>query len=134
MLPLAENSQVDIYRIHPHGFGLQSREWVGRGDGACAQFEDGAVSVCTDHSSLSVAGKYGVLTVDAQGCYSYALHKSIGSGSGIGAGRDAFVYVGEEPCVYVLEPLWFATEVFHINNNPTGRAESHQVVVSIAVR
>lgn len=115
---------------------MHSREWVGRGGvgggGACAQFEDGAVSVCTDQRSLSVAGKYGVLTVDAQGGYSYALHKGIGKG--IGAGRDAFVYVGEEPCVYMLEPLWFATEVFRIHNNPTGRTESHQVVVSIAVR
>lgn len=134
MLSVAQNSQADTHRKRSRGYALQSRQWVGvevgRGGGACAQFEDGAVSVCTDHSSLSVAGKYGVLTVDAQGGYSYALHKSIGKG----IGRDAFVYVGEEPCVYVLEPLWFATEVFHINNNPTGRAESHQVVVSIAVR
>lgn len=130
MLPVTQDSPAAPHSGHPRGDALPGRERVGQG--ACVQFEDGAVSVCTDQNSLSVAGKYGVLTVDAQGGYSYALHKGISKG--IGAGRDAFVYVGEEPCVYVREPRWFSTEVFHISNNPSGRAESHQVVVSIAVR
>lgn len=126
MLSLADNSSLSPHRNQLRGYALESREWVGQG--ACAQFEDGAVSVGAVRNIVGVMGKYGVLTVGAQGGYSYTLHKRIG------ASRDVFVCVGEEPCVYLLEPLWFATEVFRISNSPSGQAESHQVVVSIAVR
>lgn len=130
MLPIDEASQVEVRRSQPCGYDLQSRKWAGQR--TSAEFEAGAVSVCNNQRPRGVMGKYGVLTVDAQGGYSYALHTGISKG--IDAGQDAFVYVGEEACVYMMEPLWFATEVFHINNDPSGRSESHRVVVSIAVR
>lgn len=126
MLPIDESSQVGIQPGQPRGYALQSQEWVGQG--ISVRFENGTVSDCTNQRSVGVTGKYGVLTVGPQGGYSYALHE------GIAAGRDSFVYVGEEPCVYLMEPLWLATEVFNISSSPSGSTESHQVVVSIAVR
>lgn len=124
MLPAALPFLQDTAPVAPRGDTRVRQEWVVQG--VCAQFEDGAVSVCTAQP-LAVRGKYGVLTIDAEGGYSYALHK------GIGEGRDAFVYVGVEPCVYTVEPLWFATEVFRISNPLSGPADNHQVAVSIAI-